>query len=73
MAFEWQFRRVKNKMFVYKSGSMEPSFTFESKDGNWPFRGHGKTYRTKLAMIEGINRDGNHMLQKAKTNETTAC
>ena len=69
MAFEWQFRRVKHTIFVYKSGEMTPSFTFKSKDGNWPFRGHGKSFRTKLSTIEYINRNGNFMLQKAQVNE----
>ena len=69
MAFEWQFRRVKHTIFVYKSGEMKPSFTFKSSDGNWPFRGHGLTFRTKLGMIEHINRNGNFLLQKALSNE----
>lgn len=68
MAFEWQFRRVKNTMFVYKCGEMTPTFTFKSKDGNWPFRGHGLIFRTKLAMTEHINRNGNIMKKKASAN-----
>lgn len=58
----WQFAKVKNKVFVYKNGSMTPVFTFERKTENTPYAGHGKRFQSQIAIEKWVEKEGEAIL-----------
>lgn len=67
----WYYRRHnKFVIFIYKGSDLNPSFRFDSKRGDFPFRGHGLRFDSKVEMMDYINRVGSHMLTKGNCLET---
>ncbi len=61
----WQFAKIKNKVFVYKDGSINPVFTFERRKSDDRFAGHGMSFKTQVAIEKWVEREGHLHLLKA--------
>lgn len=68
MALErWQYRRnSKDVIFVYKLGEMNPAFKLTSTTGNWPFSGHGLTFRSRRSLFDFLNSEGEVVLKRLR-------
>lgn len=61
----WQYAKRNSKVFVYRSGAMTPSFTFEKRTEKGHFIGHGLYFMSVDEIKRHIDRNGDAMLKKS--------